>query len=213
MTTRSMTSFMGLFAPFRKKRLYLQSRESFYEGRNFLTSYSRLSSLIHKSSANNLATDKPIKFYGLDFGISLKKAVKHLGKPNYAGKGSHLLRKHRVIYYRITIARVNCILQLHFLHDQFFLGLIELRTSKKEMKREVTQLIKTKYGSENEEWNNQIADKQGNQIELKDDIVPYIIYSSGDRDLKSSISFQLEQWQNKKQKYYDKKSDLLLEMI
>lgn len=213
MTTRSMTSFMGLFAPFRKKRLYLQSREAFYEGRNYLTSFSKLSSLVHKSSANTLATEKPIKFYGLDFGISLKKAINHLGKPNYAGKGSHLLRKHRVIYYRITIAGVNCILQLHFLHDQFFLGLIELRSANQEMKREVTQLIKTKYGSEDGDWNGQISDARGNQIELKDDIVPYIVYCSGDRDLKNSIVIQLDQWQAKKQRYYDKKSDLLLEMI
>ncbi len=213
MTTRSIASVVGLFAPFRKKRLYLQSRESFYESKNYLTSYGRLSSLIHKSSANTLATEKTIKFYGLEFGVSLKKAIKHLGKPNFAGKGRHLLRKHRVIYYRITIAGVKCLLQLHFLHDQFFLGLIELRSSGNEIKRDVSQLIKRKYGLTDENWTGQIRDNSGNQIELKNDIIPYIVYCWGDYDNKESISLQLDEWQLKKQRYYDKKSDLLLEMI
>jgi len=213
MTTRSMTSFIGQFMPFKKKRLYLQSRESFYEGRNYLTSYSRISSFVHNSSANSLATDKPIKFYGLDFGISLKRAISHLGKPNYAGKGSHLLRKHRVIYYRISITGVKCILQLHFLQDQFFLGLIELRTSEKSLRQEVTRLVKMKYGSEDQAGSGLIKDDRGNHIELKDDIVPYIVYCSGDREIRATIAMQLEQWQAKRRKFYDKQSDLLLEMI
>ena len=212
MTTWSMTSFIGQFMPFKKKRLYLQSRESFYEGRNYLTSYSRLSSFVQNSSANNLATDKPIKFYGLDFGVSLKEAINHLGKPNYAGKGSHLLRKHRVIYYRIAISGVKCILQLHFLHDQFFLGLMELRTADQTLKKEVTKLIKTKYGTD-QDWSGTINDNRGNHIELKNDIIPYIVYCSGDRDIKASITMQLEQWQARRRKFYDKQSDLLLEMI
>lgn len=214
MTTQSITSFMGLIVPFSKKKYrYLQSRESFYEGRNFLSSYSRLSSIVKYTSTNDLDTKKSIKFYGLDFGISMKKAIGHLGKPNYVSKHSTLLRKHKAIYYRINIAQVKCILQLHFLNDQFFLGLIEIRSSDEQVKNEVTSLISRKYGMEDGRWNGSIKDASDNRIELKDDIVPYIVYLSGDEQIRESIQLQMAQQSKKKLKYYEKRSDLLLEMI
>lgn len=214
MTAQSISSFMGMITSFSKKKSrYLQSRESFYESRNFLSTYSRVSSIVQDTSTNSLTTDKTIKFYGLDFGVSIKKAMEHLGKPNYVSKANTLLRKHKTIFYRISIAQVKCILQLHFVQDQFFLGLIEIRSTEKEVKREVTQLIKQKYGIDQEQWTGAIYDGDKHQIELKNDIVPYIVYKSGDADLKESIRFQLAQNHAKKQKYYDKRSDLLLEMI
>lgn len=214
MTTQSITSLMGLFAPFtRKRNRYLQSRESFYEGRNYLSNYGRLQSLVNGTSTNQISTKKNIKFYGLNFGASLKQAKSHLGKPNYSSKKSSLLTKHKAVYYRITIAKVKCILQLHFLHDQFFLGLIEIRNSNEEFKREVAELIRKKYGIDNESWVGKIVDGAHHKIELKNDIVPYIVYQSGNQDTKEIIQFQIAQTNLSKQKHYDKRSDLILEMI
>lgn len=214
MTTQSITSLMGLFAPFtRKRNRYLQNRESFYEGRNYLSNYGRLQSLVSGTSTNQISTQKAIKFYGLDFGASLKQAINHLGKPNYTSKRSSLLNKHKSIYYRITIARVKCILQLHFLHDKFFLGLIEIRSFSQEFKKEVADLIRKKYNIDNENWVGKIVDGGKHKIELKNDIVPYIMYQSGNEDLKEQIRLELTKFSHTKQKYYDKRSDLILEMI
>lgn len=214
MTIQSITSLMGLFAPFtRKRNRYLQSRESFYEGRNYLSNYSRLKSLVSDTSTNQISTSKNIKFYGLDFGASLKQVKSHLGKPNYSSKKGSLLTKHKAVYYRITIANVKCILQLHFLHDQFFLGLIEIRNSNDEFKREVADLVRKKYGIDNENWMGKIVDGTEHRIELKNDIVPYIVYQSGDENIKEQIQMQLAQTNLSKQKHFDKRSDLILEMI
>ena len=90
----------------------------------------------------------------------------------------------------------------------------ENRTTKlKEASANVAQLIKQKYGIDQEQWTGAIYDGNKHQIELKNDIVPYIVYKSGDETIKESIRFQLDQANEKKQKYYDKRSDLLLEMI
>lgn len=214
MTTQSITSLMGLFAPFtRKRNRYLQNRESFYEGRNYLSTEERLRNLVSDTSTNQISTQKPIKFYGLGFGTSLKEATNHLGKPNYTSKNGSLLSKHKTIYYRISIANVKCILQLHFLHDQFFLGLIEIRTFGREFKKEVSGLIRKKYNIDNEGWEGKIVDKDRHIIELKNDIVPYIIYQSGDTEIRDYIRLQLDEKSFYKQKNYDKRSDLILEMI
>jgi hypothetical protein len=205
---------MGLFAPFsRRRNRYLQNRESFYEGRNYLSNYERLKSLVSGTSTNQISTKKPIKFYGLEFGASLKQAMSHLGKPNYVSKKNSLMSKHKTIYYRITIAQVKCILQLHFLQDKFFLGVIEIRRASEEFKREITDLIRRKYNIENDNWVGKIVDNNAHKIELKDDIVPYIMYQSGHAMVKESIKSQMMEISNTKQKYYDKRSDLILEMI
>lgn len=214
MTTQSITSLMGLFAPFVKKRnRYLQSRESFYEGRNYLSNVERLQSLVSGTSANQISTSKTIRFYGLNFGTSLKQATRHLGKPNYTSKKNSLLSKHRTIYYRITISKVKCILQLHFLHDQFFLGLIEIRSFGLGFKKEVADLIRKKYSIDNESWVGKIVDNTSHKIELKNDIVPYIVYQSGDKEVRDNIRLQLQQMSTYKEKHYNKRSDLILDMI
>lgn len=214
MTTQSITSLMGLFAPFtRKRNRYLQSRESFYEGRNYLSNVERLKGLVSGTSANQIVTRKTIKFYGLDFGASLKEAIGHLGKPNYTSKKSSLLSRHKTIYYRINIAKVKCILQLHFLHDQFFLGLIEVRSFGLEFKKEVADLVRKKYKIDNENWEGKIVDDTRHKIELKNNIVPYIVYQSGHAEIRERIRLQLDEKILDKQKHYDKRSDLILEMI
>ncbi len=214
MTTQSITSLMGLLVPFaRKRNQYLQSRESFYEGRNYLSNYGRLESLVSGTPTDQIATKKDIKFYGLSFGSSLKQAISHLGKPNYTSKNNSILSKHKTIYYRITISRVKCILQLHFLHDHFFLGLIEIRSVNEEFKKEVADLIRKKYGIDNTNWIGKIVDGTQHRIELKNDIVPYIVYQSGHEDIREAIQLQLSKLDLSKQKIYEKRSDLILEMI
>ena len=214
MTTQSITSLMGLFVPFSKRRnRYLQNRESFYEGRNYLSNYERLKSLVSGTATDQISTKKHIKFYGLDFGATLKEATNHLGKPNYIGKKSSIISKHKTIYYRITISEVKCILQLHFLQDKFFLGLIEIRRASEEFKREVTDLIRKKYSIDNDNWVGKIVDDRMHKIELKDDIVPYIVYQSGHVAVKESIKVEMDDMIDSKQKFYDKRSDLILEMI
>ncbi|GAB5527657.1 MAG: hypothetical protein Roseis2KO_55290 [Roseivirga sp.] len=214
MTTQSITSLMGLFAPFtRKRNRYLQSRESFYEGRNYLSNAERLKSFVSGTSTDQIITRKPIKFYGLEFGTSVKEATSHLGKPNYTSKKSSLLSRHKTIYYRINIAQVKCILQLHFLHDEFFLGLIEIRSFGLEFKKEVADLVRKKYNIDNENWEGKIVDDARHKIELKNNVVPYIVYQSGNSEIKESIRLQLEEKHLYKRKHYDKRSDLILEMI
>jgi hypothetical protein len=205
---------MGLLVPFRRRRnRYLQNRENFYEGRNYLSSYGKLKALVSGTSINQMTTQKPVKFYGLDFGTSLKEVRTHLGKPNYISRKHSLLSKHKTIYYRITIAQVKCILQLHFLQDRFFLGLIEMRSSSEEFKSEVTDLIRQKYGVENKNWVGKIVDESNHKVELKDDIVPYIVYESGDSEVREWIRQEIAESNLSKQRYYDKRSDLILDMI
>lgn len=213
MTAQSITSFMGHIVPGSKKKRYLLSRQRFYETRNYLSSIDKLSSLVRSTSANSLQTKKSIRFYGLEFGLSLKEAIAHLGKPNFMSKNPIVLKRHQVIYYRISIAQVKCLLQLHFLHDQFFLGLIEVRNSNGEMRQNVTGLIKEKYGIENKQWDGCITDSRGYKIEFKNDIIPYITYYSNAPQIKELIKLQLETLEAERTRHYKKQSNLLLDMI
>ena len=214
MTPQSIAALLGLLIPLRKSRnRYLQSRQSFYNSRNYLTSTERVERLVNNTSTNQLSTDKSIQFYGLNFGVSYKDAIKRLGKPNYVSGQHAILKRYKTVYYRISIAQVNCILQLHFVQDTFFLGLIEIRNNTPELIKEVTSLIRKKYQIEDEDWAKQIVDGHKNWIELRNDVVPYIIYQSGNPDILSMLKGQLISHNNKKKEYYDKRSSLLLDAI
>ncbi|MFY0591046.1 hypothetical protein [Roseivirga sp.] len=198
----------------KKRKRYHQSRVDFYEGRNALVSSSSFSKLFNTYNIDTtLKTDKPIRFFGLEFGQTLKETIKKLGKPNYKDKRTFCLNKHATIYYRLSIKEVKCILQIHFYQDQFFFGKMEIRSSNPQAKRDIGALVCQKYGISEKDWIGSIADEQGNNIEIKQNIVPSVTYLTGNKELIKSIKQELAPVKKPKRYSRLEQTELLLDMV
>lgn len=196
---------------FRKKSTsYKSSRRDFYEGRNFLSHNARIADLFQSTTHNQVKVDKPIKCYGLEFGTSFKVARKRLGKPNYMTQGKSISGV-KSIFYRITINGAKCILQFHFLENEFFLGVIEITNAFSEQGNKIVDLVRSKYQITDINWHGAIKDNQNNTIKIGNDMIKRITYTSGDTSIRENLIGQLARIEI--QKYPHHKSSLVLEMI
>ena len=170
-----------------RRRAYGQTKKDFYESRIYLQNLDKLTSTLQSNHLSGLTTEKLITFYGIKFGFSQKDTIKKLGKPNFKSTEKKLFKDHKIIFYRLKISTVNCILQLHFVKDSFFLGVIEMRTGNKELKERLFDLIQQKYNIEDSVVNNFIHDTDGNRILVKEDVVPYVVYTTGNREIRAEL--------------------------
>ena len=171
----------------KRVKAYGQTKKDFYESRIYLQNLEKLNHIFNRDLRGALRTDKEITFYGIKFGYSCKETSRKLGKPNYRVSENRILNDHQIFFYRLKIATVNCILQMHFLNDSFFLGVIEMRTGKIELKNRLFELIQRKYQIESPIGGELIADNLGNTIYVKEDVVPFVTYSSGDSSLRTQL--------------------------
>ncbi|OEJ99857.1 hypothetical protein [Roseivirga misakiensis] len=198
----------------KKRRRYQQSRIDFYEGRNALVSRSSFSVLFNSHDATpSRDTEKPIRFFGLEFGQSVKETIKKLGKPNYKDKRTLCLDKHTTIYYRLMIKQVKCILQMHYYQDQFFFGKMEIRSSNPQTKRDISALVCQKYGISENDWTGAIIDQNSNKVHIKQNMVPSVIYVTGNQFLLNRIKLELVPVQSTKRYSRLEQSELLLDMV
>jgi hypothetical protein len=199
---------------FRKKSLrYKISRRDFYEGRNFLNSQGRILNLIHQKSNNVIQIERPIRFYGLSFGIDLKKTIKHLGKPNYITNVKLPLKNHKILFYRLSISNVKCVFELHFLDNAFFLGIIEQQNTFNLHDQEIANLVRHKYGVDDINWTGTIKDTSNNSIEISKGVVQRLVYATGDSGIIQNIKYQLLQLEDQTEKYGQLRSELMLDII
>lgn len=209
----NVNSLWSTIFTFRKKsHRYKISRRDFYEGRNFLNSQERILNLIRQRDINSLSTERQIRFYGLSFGSTQKAAIKHLGKPNYSTK-EKILTEHSILFYRITIGNIQCVLQLHFLKNEFFLGVIEQKNAFSLTDYEIAKLIRNKYGVQDNQWTGIIYDQHQNRVEITQGPVQRIIYSSSDTNLYQSIKYQLLQLDDRSNKFSHLRAQVMLDMI
>lgn len=213
MTLNGNSIWRDIFT-FRKKSLrYKISRRDFYEGRNFLNSEGRILNLIHQKSSNIFQIERPIRFYGLSFGVDQKKAIRHLGKPNYIANVKLPLKHHKILYYRLSISHVKCVLQLHFLNNIFFLGVIEQKNAFDTSEQEISNLVRHKYGVDDINWVGTIKDTNKNSIEISNGAVQRLVYTSGDSSIIENIKHQLLQSEAQTENYSRLRSELMLDMI
>lgn len=200
---------------FRKKGLqYRVNRRDFYEGRNYLSNQSRLLNLFDNlRTPQEFRTEKNIRFYGFNFGRSRKAAIKHLGRPNYCFAKKSLLNNHCVLFYRVTLNKVKCVLQLHFIDDEFFLGIIETRSTGQAVQREIASLIRQKYKVSDSQWTGKIIDASNHSIEMTDGMIQRIIYLSGFTEHKQKIQAQIEKIKKIRQDHGMLRHEMILEMI
>lgn len=195
------------------QRYYDSTRQSFYEARNILSGMKGFEQFITSRSTHHVKSYKPINFYGLAFSSSRKQAVKHLGKPNYQLKTQFGIKKHEVLFYKITIHQVKCILQLHF-HDQlFFMAAIELRSQKTDFNRRVIDLIRRKYDIDEAHWNGKVIDGSGHTIETRNNINPYVVYRTGDQDVLDNIQFHVDNLAYHRQRKEENELEFLLDIF
>ncbi len=187
MTVAAVSNWLGLPIFSQKNRAYGQTKRDFYESRIYLQNLEKLTTLFRLEKPANIFTEKKITFYGIDFGNSIKEVIKKLGRPNYKTSEKRLFDDHRIIFYRLKISSVNCILQLHFIKNNFFLGVVEMRTGDKGLKQKLFDLIKQKYKINESIVNRFIQDNSGSHIYVREDVVPYVVYTTGDRQLKDFL--------------------------
>ncbi|WP_339700895.1 hypothetical protein [uncultured Roseivirga sp.] len=206
--------FGGLFIFRNKGQRYKVSKSDFYEGKNFLANQSRLLNLTKDlRNTNQISTDKSIRFYGMNFGQTTKDAVQHLGKPNYISRKKSALKNHKILFYRITVCNVNCVLQFHFLKDQFFLGVIEVKNTSTKIHKEITDLVRKKYFVEQEDWVGILKDSENNTLEIKEGMIQRMTYLTGDQTLRNEIQSQIEKIRDLKEKHGQLNHDMILKMI
>lgn len=215
MQSLSMNSlFGGLFIFRNKGQRYKVSKSDFYEGKNFLANQSRLLNLTKNlRNTNEVSTDKDIRFYGINFGQSVKDAIQHLGKPNYISRKKSALKNHKTLFYRITVCNVNCILQFHFLKDKFFLGVIEVKNTSVKIHKEITDLVRKKYHVEQEDWVGILKDRLNNTLEIKEGMIQRMTYLTGNQEVRDEIQLQVEKIHVLKEKHGQLNHDMILKMI
>lgn len=196
-----------------RSKHYRYSRKSFYEGRNEFSSLNRFKQLEKLGTTDFFKTKAEIQFYGLSFDTGIRNAIKHLGKPNYSLNPASRLKDHTLFFYKLTIGKVKCIIQIHFFHNRFFAAVIELRSERKDFKRKVARLIKRKYGIKDPDWTGQIMDKHDNRIELKDDVIPYILFKTGHQKTIDNIQFHISKLSYKMESQADRELGFLLHII
>jgi hypothetical protein len=210
----NVNSFWRDIFTFRKESSnYRRSRRDFYEGKNYLSHHERIKTIIQSTSSRLLNIEKPIKFYGLEFGSTYKEAIRHLGKPNYVTQGKMPVKDLKSIFYRLNVSGVKCILQLHFLEKKFFLGVIEISNSIVGQENEISNLVRDKYEIADYNWLGLIQDEGANTIELCEGMIKRIIYTSGDPSFKEKLKEQLDKFKNKRQKHEHHRNKLILDMI
>lgn len=215
MVVPSFVDFVIPFAPFlvKKSRYYSETREDFYEARNVLSNIEGFQRLLQPVSQGTCKTQTVIRCYGLSFGVSLKESMASLGKPNFISKKSSFLPDHQILFYKVRISQVKCILQLHFFQDQFFLGVIELRSDRKDFKNRVTDILRKKYSIPKNTWTGTLSDPYENTIEMKANMVPHIVYRFGDKRLNQQLRLQLADNTALLRKQADRELDFLLDVV
>ena len=215
MQSLKMNPFFGGFFMLRNKsQRYKVSKSDFYEGKNFLANQSRLLNLTNNlRNTNKLNTDKNIRFYGVSFGQTTKEAVQHLGKPNYISRKKSVLKNHKILFYRITVCNVNCILQFHFLKDEFFLGVIEVKNTSIQLHKEITDLVRKKYNVQQEDWVGTLVDSEDNTLEIQEGMIQRMTYFSGSLSVRNEIQAQVAKIHVLKEKHGQLNHDMILKMI
>ncbi|MGW8124148.1 hypothetical protein ACV07N_15925 [Roseivirga echinicomitans] len=190
------------------------SKSDFYEGKNYLSNQAQLLGLTKNLSNTTVEnTDKCIRFYGVDFGQTSKSVVQHLGKPNYSSRKKSVLKNHKILFYRVTVCKVNCILQLHFLNDEFFLGVLEVKNSNVEIHKEITELVRKKYNIRQEDWVGTLIDSENNTLNIKEGMIQRMTYYTGNPLIRAEIKSQVEKIHVLKEKHGHLNHELILKMI
>ncbi|WP_420387607.1 hypothetical protein [Roseivirga sp.] len=183
---------MSLFQSRRRRKLYYLGKEDFYQSRNALNVSSAFN--FHKDySSQTNATEKEIKFYGLNFGKSEKEIKRVFGKPNFRQKSGLPLEKQLTLFYKLNIKGIKCILQMHLYNNQMFFAQIQLRDANTEIRGVFLELFKLKYKIESLGWNQIIKDHRGARIMLKDDIVPKASFFSSDSRIWNDINSEFKE--------------------
>ena len=182
-----VTSRIKTFLGSKTSASYGQTKKDYYQSRVFLRNLDQLSNIFEPTSLADEHTSVPIKFFGIDFGSSIKETVKKLGRPNFKTTEIRLFNDHQIVFYRLKISGIGSIIQLHFIQNQFFLGVTEMRTNSNKEKETIFDLMKEKFKVENSVIGKFIEDQNGNQLNMINDVVPYAVYTSADPALRKAL--------------------------
>ena len=167
----------------KKRKLYYLEKEDFYHSLNALNVASAFS-FNKETSHVDFSTAKPIRFYRLEFGASVKDAKKLFGKPNFIQHKNLPLKSQQTFY-----------------EDELFFAQIQLRSHNNQLKDIFLNLFKIKYALHNLDWNLTVKDESGNRIILKDDVTPKVSFVSHNQALWSNINHELNHLVEKNNNY------------
>ncbi|WP_422009221.1 hypothetical protein [Roseivirga pacifica] len=206
------TLFNGL-GGLRKRKYYREDRVDFYRNKNALIAKASINDIITRNSYDVFLSKKHINFYGIAFGTSLKACKKKMGKPNFEVKKGSALEGQNTIFYRLRIANVKCVLQLHFFNDQFFFGQLSLKHNTGYFSGELINIVREKYGLPEAKYFELITDEHDNKIEFIEGMAPCIRYTTGDQKLLAEIRTALHSAQTKQRSRRLKQNEMLLELV
>jgi hypothetical protein len=184
----------------KKRKLYYLEKEDFYHSLNALNVASAFS-FNKQTSHGDFNTAKPIKFYRLEFGASVKDAKKLFGKPNFIQHKNLPLKSQQTLFYKFSIKGIKSIIQMHFYEDELFFAQIQLRSHNNQLKDIFLNLFKIKHALHNLDWNQTVKDESGNTIILKDDVTPKVSFVSYNQALWSNINHELNHLVEKNNNY------------
>lgn len=208
---------LRLFSPslgrFKRRKMYREDKADFYRNKNALVAKSVINNAISRTSSSVFKTQKRINFYGIAFGSTLKACKKKMGKPNYHIKKTNVLEGQQILFYRLRIAKVKCVLQLHFFNDQFFFGQLSLKHNTGYISDDLVKIVREKYGLPDNKDFELIEDDKQNQIEFLEGMAPCIRYTSGDEPLLAEIRTALYSAHRKHKIKQVRQEEMLLDLV
>ena len=167
---------------------YSINRKDYYE-RLVLPKDISFFSRIFQSKNTALPSSLPVAFRELKFGDSPKIVSRKLKLPRYIIENYGIASQ--IYFYKETINHHRAIIQLHFLHEEFFCACYTFRHESNGEQIRIKKMLFEKYARLNGntfEKCNALIDSLGNIIFIYDNITLNIFYLWGNEKIEKVIS-------------------------
>ena len=121
-----------------------------------------------------------ISMMSIKWGSSKKTVTRLVGNPRYSTK-TLADAASEILFFKRQIAEEKAIIQCHFFKDQFFYSHIDFVTSLSRENKKVQEMVRQKYGLEEEKYSGNIviADPCGNKLIVEDNVYLRLNYMTG----------------------------------
>jgi hypothetical protein len=174
------------------------SNKEYYQQFHVFNTLKDLEKLLDHGPEHHIASRIAVNFNVMAFGDSRKEVRKKLGKPLHRIDNSANLPGHEKLFYKLNFGVFTAVSQMHFLHDEFFLGQYffnRIELSKLTLTKEL--LIQKYAGQPVDDVDNFIIyDQHQNKIRVTNESFGIVHYISGSSLIRNKLREAIEAEQN-----------------
>lgn len=189
--------------------------DKYYEAKCNIGNLEYIKRAVDNSSRDIKSTNKSIKMFHLNFGLTELEVMKKLGKPSYKLRKRVMGHVHKIFFYRVESAGFLSFVQIHFFDNTFYKGKCYVKNTSSDSKSRIERVISEKYLNTSVEHiqNYAITDQHNNRLEVDDSVHFLLSYTSGDSALKEKIYQLVDKQQYMKDQKESKEYNLLFETL